>query len=158
MYERAAYSPVAQAQDAERQQESQHHLQPLNLSHIGEAEVHFSGVLHLSYSERQQGEQRRGHPDEAAAETRMWQAVADGFRQRDEAVEAHPGQEENAAVHVDLLEKVHEGAEAGVVVVFLLQVEDLDQRVRNQIEVGYSEVYKVEIGACQVASEVQIGR
>lgn len=115
-----------------------------------------SGVLHLSYSERQQGEQGRRRPDEAAGEPCVWYAATHGVGQRDEAVEAHPGQKEDAAVHVGLLEEVHESAEAGLVVVALLKIEHLNQRVSYQKEVSHGQIHEVAIWRCHAAPVVKV--
>lgn len=139
------YSPVAQAQDAEGEQEAQRHLQPLDQGHVGKAEVELSGMLRLGHGERQHGEQGRRHPDQAAAEAGVGHTAAHGASQRHEAVKAHPGEEEDAAVHVDLQEEGHKDAEGGLVVVVLLQIEHLNQRVRHQDQVGHCQVHKVQV-------------
>lgn len=113
-------------------------------------------MLYLSYSERKEGEQRRGRPDQAAAEARMGHAATHKASQRYEPVKAHPRQKEDAAVHVGLLEKVHEGAEADHVVVALFQVKHLDQRVGDKDQIGHSQVHKVEVRAGQAAPVVQV--
>lgn len=110
-----------------------------------------------AHSQGQQCERARRRPDEAAAEAGAGHAAPDVVGQRHKAVQAHPGQEEDAAAHVDLLEQVHEGAEAGVVVVVApLQVEHLDQRVGHQNQVRPGQVHKVQVGGCQVAPSVQV--
>ena len=113
-------------------------------------------MLSLSYDERQQGEHGGGHPDEAAADARVRHAATHAAGQRHEPIEAHPRQEEDTAVHVDLLEQVHEGAEAGLVIVVFLQVEHLDQRVGHEEEVGHGQVHKVEVRGCQAAPVFQV--
>lgn len=122
---------VTKADDGEGHQESDRHLQPLDLEDVGEAEVHLAGVLRLHDGERKQGCQDGRHPDEAAAELGVLHGSqrtgAHGTSEGHVAVEAHPRQEEDAAVHVHLEEERHEGAQHGVVVVLLVEVEDLDE-------------------------------
>lgn len=151
---------VAQADDGEGHQEADGYLQPLDLKDVGEAEVQLAPVLRLHNGEGQQRGQDGRHPDEAAAElgvlhSPQW-AAAHGARQGDVPVEAHPGEEEDAAVHVDLEEEGHEGAEDGVVVILLVQVEDLDEGVGHQDEVGHSQVDEVQVGDGHLLPVVQV--
>lgn len=151
---------VAQADDGEGHQEADGDLQPLNLKDVGEAEVQLAPVLRLHDGEGQEGGQDGGHPDEATAELSVlhspqW-AAAHGAGQGDVPVEAHPGEEENTAVHVDLQEEGHEGAEHGVIVILLVQVEDLDEGICHQDEVGEGQVDEVKVGDGHLVSVVQV--
>lgn len=83
-------------------------------------------------------------------------AAAYGASQGDVSVEAHPREEEDAAVHVDLQEQGHERAEDGVVVVLLVQIEDLDEGICHQDEVSNGQVHKVKVGNGHLLSVVQI--
>lgn len=117
-------------------------------------------MLGLHYGEGEKRGQDGGHPDEAAAELGVLhspqRAAAHGASQGDVPIEAHPREEEDAAVHVDLQEKGHEGAEDSVVVILLVQVEDLDEGVCHQDEVSYSQVDKVKVGDGHLLSVVQV--
>lgn len=151
---------VAQANDGEGHQEADGHLQPLDLEHVGEAEVQLAPVLRLHDGEGEEGGQDGRHPDEAAAELCVLhspqRAAAHGAGQGNVAVEAHPGEEENAAVHVDLQEEGHEGAEDGVVVVLLVQVEDLNEGVGHQDEVRHRQVHKIKVRDGHLLPVVQV--
>lgn len=159
-HEDAPDEGVAQADDGEGHQEADGHLQPLDLEDVGEAEVQLAPVLRLHDGEGEERGQDGGHPDEAAAELGVLhspqRAAAHRAGQGHVAVEAHPGEEEDAAVHVDLQKEGHEGAEDGVVVVLLVEVEDLDERVGHQDEVGYGQVDKVEVRDGHLLSVVQV--
>lgn len=151
---------VAQADDGEGHQEADGNLQPLDLEDVGEAEVQLAAVLRLDDGEGQERGQDGGHPDEAAAELGVLhgpqRAAADGAGQGDVPVEAHPREEENTAVHVDLQEEGHEGAEDGVVVILLVQIEDLDEGIRHQDEVGDGQVNEVKVRDGHLLSVVQV--
>ena len=159
-HEDAYNQRVAQTNDGEGHQKANGHLQPLDLKDVGKAEVHLTPVLGLHNGEGEQGGQDGGHPDEATAELGMlhspqW-AAADGASQGYVAVKAHPREEEDAAVHVDLQEKGHEGAEDGVVVILLVQIEDLDEGIRHQDEVGHCQVNEVKVRDGHLLSVVQV--
>lgn len=117
-------------------------------------------MLGLHNGEREKGGQNGGHPDEATAELGMlhsphW-AAANGASQGNVSVKAHPCEEEDAAVHVDLKEKGHEGAEDSIVIILLIQIEDLDEGICHQDEVSYSQVNKVQVGNGHFFSVVQV--
>lgn len=151
---------VAQADDGEGHQEADGNLQPLDLKDVGEAEVQLAAVLRLDDGEGQKRGQDGGHPDEAAAELGVLHspqlAAADGAGQGDVSVEAHPREEENTAVHVDLQEEGHEGAEDGVVVILLVQIEDLDEGICHQDEVGDGQVNEVKVRDGHLLPVVQV--
>lgn len=122
--------------------------------------MHLTPVLGLHNGEGEKGGQDGGHPDEATAEFRMLhspqRAAAHGASQGDVSVKAHPCEEKNAAVHVDLQEKGHEGAEDSIVIILLIQVEDLDEGICHQDEVSYSQINKVKVGDGHLLSVVQV--
>lgn len=159
-HEDSADQRVTQADDGEGHQKPNGHLQPLNLEDVREAEVHLPPVLGLDYGEGEKGGQDGGHPDQAAAELgvlhRPQRAAAHGAGQRNVSVEAHPREEKDAAVHVDLQEQGHEGAEDGVVVILLIQVENLNKGICHQDEIRHGQINKVEIGDGHLVSVVQV--
>lgn len=160
VHEDANDQRVTQADDGEGHQESNRHLQPLDLEDVGEAEVHLAGVLRLYDGERKESRQDGRHPDEAAAELGVLHGSqrtgAHGTGEGHIAVETHPRQEEDAAIHVHLEEKRHEGAQHGVVVVLLVEVEDLDERVHHQNEVRQRQVHKVQIRDGHLLTVVEV--
>ncbi|XP_073647892.1 uncharacterized protein [Tursiops truncatus] len=151
---------VAEADDGEGDHEAQRDLQPLHLPDVREAEADVLAVLQVHGGEGHQGGRHGGHPDEAAAQPCAGlgaeRAAARGLGQSQVAVEAHPGEEEDAAVHVDLQEERHEGAERGDVVVLLVQVEHLDQRVCHQDEVRGRQVGEVQVGDGHLLPEADV--
>lgn len=160
LHEDSPNQGVAQADDGEWHQKADGYLKPLDLVDVGEAEVQLTPVLRLHDGEREKRGQNGSHPNETTAELCMlhgpqWAAVH-GARQGHVSVKAHPGEEEDAAVHVDLQEEGHEGAEDRVVVIFLVQIENLNEGIRHQDEVCYSEVHKVDIRDGHLLSVVQV--
>lgn len=117
-------------------------------------------MLCLHNGEGEKGGQDGGHPDEAAAELGVLhspqRAAAHGVSQGNVAVKAHPCEEEDAAVHVDLQEKGHEGAEDSVVIILLIQIEDLNEGISHQDEVGYGQINKVKVRDGHLLSVVQV--
>lgn len=117
-------------------------------------------MLGLHDGEGEQRGQDGGHPDEAAAQlgvlhSSQW-AAAHGAGQGDVSVKAHPGEEEDATIHVDLKEKGHEGAEDGIVIILFIQVEDLNEGVCHQDEVSDSQVNKIKVRDGHLLSVVQV--
>lgn len=141
---------IAEADDGERDDKAHRDFQPLDFRHVREAEVYLPRVLQMDGREGHQGRRDGAQPDEAAAEPGVLHGAEEvglhDFGQGDVPVEAHPGEEEDAAVHVDLQEQGHEGAEDGDVVVFLIQVKHFDEGVHHQDEVGRCQVNEVEVG------------
>lgn len=151
---------VAEADDGKGDDEPQGDLKPLDLLDICKAEAGLLGVLQVDGGEGHQRGGNRGHPDEAAAQPgvvlRAEQAAAHGLGQGEVAVAAHPREEEDAAVHVDLQEEGHEGAQRGDVVVLLVQVEHLNQRVGHQDEVCCCQIDEVQVGDCHLFPEADV--
>lgn len=160
LHEDSANQRVTQTNNGERHQKANGDLQPLNLKDIGKTEVHLPSVLGLYNSKGEKGGQDGGHPDKAAAKLRMlhspqW-AAAHGARQGNVSIKAHPCEEEDAAVHVDLQEKGHKGAEDSVVVILFIQIENLNEGIGHQDEICNSEINKVEIWDGHLLSVVQV--
>lgn len=151
---------VTKANDGKGHQEANGHLQPLNLKYIGKAKVHLSPVLCLHNGEGEQGGQDGCHPDEATAKLSVLhgpqRAAAHGAGQGHIAVKAHPCQKEDTAVHVHLQEQGHKGAKDSVIIVFLIQIEDLDEGIGHQNEVSYSQVDKVKVRDGHLLSVIQV--
>lgn len=159
-HEDAANQRVAQPNDGEGNQKANGYLQPLDLKDVSKAEVHLTSVLSLHNGEGEQRGYYGGHPDEATAELGMLhspqRAAGHGAGQGNIPIEAHPCQKEDAAVHVDLQKKGHEGAEDGVVIVFLIEIENLDEGIRHQDEVSYSQVNKIKVRDGHFLSVVEV--